>query len=171
MSISELFDHGAPHPWANLRLNNVTVDGNEIMNTAPNPISPVRGKISNFSGTLRTTAPGPNTVFTYPFLSSPPQNTSVTVFFGFIVKGGPPGLTNNTLTREVRQLWQLSGGGIVSTGLFVVDEVTIGFVLADIAENIGSLGQSLVFQLNNTVAGQTADWVWYLKVVELTTTL
>lgn len=27
MSVSELFDHGAPHPWANLRVNNLSVDG------------------------------------------------------------------------------------------------------------------------------------------------
>jgi len=27
MSISEIFDHGAPHPWANLRVNNLAVDG------------------------------------------------------------------------------------------------------------------------------------------------
>jgi len=27
MSLSEIFDHGAAHPWANLRVNNLTVDG------------------------------------------------------------------------------------------------------------------------------------------------
>src|SRR5689334_13258065 len=27
MSVSELFDHGSPHPWADLRINNLTVDG------------------------------------------------------------------------------------------------------------------------------------------------
>jgi hypothetical protein len=27
MSLSEIFDHGAAHPWANLRINNLTVDG------------------------------------------------------------------------------------------------------------------------------------------------
>jgi hypothetical protein len=28
MSVSELFDHGSAHPWADLRMNNLTVDGN-----------------------------------------------------------------------------------------------------------------------------------------------
>src|SRR5689334_13015723 len=27
MSIAELIDHGAPHPWANLRINNLAVEG------------------------------------------------------------------------------------------------------------------------------------------------
>jgi len=27
MSLVEVFDHGTPHPWANFRINNLTVDG------------------------------------------------------------------------------------------------------------------------------------------------
>jgi len=27
MSLSEIFDHGEPHPWANFRINNLTIDG------------------------------------------------------------------------------------------------------------------------------------------------
>ena len=27
MSIAEILDHGTPHPWANLRINNLVVDG------------------------------------------------------------------------------------------------------------------------------------------------
>lgn len=32
MSVSELFDRGAPHPWADLRVNTLTVDGPLIVN-------------------------------------------------------------------------------------------------------------------------------------------
>lgn len=50
MSVSELFDHGEPHPWANLRVNNLTVDG-----TFDN------GDIGSFSITLSGPIPTPTT--------------------------------------------------------------------------------------------------------------
>jgi|SRR5580693_10415926 hypothetical protein len=54
MSISEIFDHGTPHPWANLRFNNLTLDGifiNDNITNAGTLVVPFSGPIptTNFN--------------------------------------------------------------------------------------------------------------------------
>jgi hypothetical protein len=49
MSLSEIFDHGAPHPWANLRINNLSIDGSISNNTQVGTLS------IQFSGPFTTT--------------------------------------------------------------------------------------------------------------------
>jgi hypothetical protein len=51
MSISEIFDHGTPHPWANLRFNNLTLDGTFINDNTQN----VGTLVVPFSGPIPTT--------------------------------------------------------------------------------------------------------------------
>lgn len=68
MSLSEIFNHGTPHPWANLRPNNVTVDGTLLASNITNqplipslPISINVGTLTTpfyqkFSGTVTSNA-------------------------------------------------------------------------------------------------------------------
>lgn len=77
MSISEIFDHGAPHPWANLRINNLTVDGSL--------------NIPSETGTLSITFGGaiPSTTFSVAFQKI---GTSVSLNFPNILSNGVGGV-------------------------------------------------------------------------------
>lgn len=82
MSISEIFDHGAPHPWANLRVNNLTVDGTFV---APS---------FAFVGTIAATFTGPLAAPTVYSIDYAKVGNIVTLVFRDILTiagGGAPG--------------------------------------------------------------------------------
>lgn len=173
MSVAELLDHGQAHPWANLRLNNVTVDGTETSIWPINPALPIESQSITYTGLpVRTTAPGAVIVFTYPIPVPAATNFSIVFLFGINVKGGPAGVTNNAAFREICQVFQRTGGVITSSAVTVSTSfTTVGFAAASILQTIATVGPNFVFGVENTAAGQTADWTWYVKVLQMDTTL
>ena len=104
MSIAEIFDHGAPHPWANLRINNLTVDGTFIAPTFA------------FVGTIAATFNGaiPATVFSIDFVK---VGSLVSLTFRDIISiagGGAPGAISALPGTLPANLMPFFGSGINS---------------------------------------------------------
>lgn len=173
MSVAELLDHGQAHPWANLRLNNVTVDGTETSIWPITPALPIESQSATYTGIpVRTTAPGAVSVFTLPIPVPAATNFSIVFLFGINVKGGVLGATNNAAFREICQVFQRTAGVITASGVTQSTAFTaIGFAPGSILQTIVTVGPNFVFGVENTAAGQTADWMWYVKVIQMDTTL
>lgn len=90
MSISEIFDNGI-HPWANLRFNNLTIDGT-ITNNNP-----------TLSGTLSIpfSGPFPTTNFNVDYYKI---GKLVTLNFSQIISSAAGGTTGTTITSAANSI-------------------------------------------------------------------
>ncbi len=171
MSLSEIFDHGAVIPWANLRFNNISIDG---VQTSIVPAPATGGPTGNITrliakGTLRITTTAPNiTVYTFslPVTATNP-NGSFCVKFITSFKGGPSGNTNNGFYQETTSYGVSTANG-TSTQLFFNNINTNtpfgGIFSSGVSQNLATGFNGLILGVHNTNAGHTTDVLWYVQV-------
>lgn len=168
MSLSEVFDHGAAIPWANMRFNNLTLDGNESKVIAQN--GPISGGTTEARGSLRVQNTVNNLVYVYN-LPNMPLNGAVLFKFTIIAKGGPPGLTNNALSREVWYLYQVTNNVVTNFQNMLNVVAPLGFAVLSITQTVTNIGNAVQFQVANLAPGQTTDFMWFITSYALNTTL
>jgi len=168
MSLSETLNHGAIIPWANMRFNNLTLDGTMIQNW---PVGGLfTGQSTTTYGLIRINNVAFNTVYSYS-MQTTPNNNAVLFKFGFVCKGGVPGASNNALSREVWCIYQSTNNVVTGLNNFFNAGGAIGFAPASINQNVSNVGFSIQFQLQNNAAGQITDFLWYVTAINLTSTL
>lgn len=159
MSLCEIFDHGVPIPWANLRCNNLTVDG-ELINGPTGGVQTFDGKLLNVSDTLS------HNVFTYNLPSSP-LNGAFRFVFTVVAKGGPPGNLANAMMQSMTALVQITNN--IITSLLNLDNMPhfIGFGAGAVGGLISNVGGTVIFSVTNTVAGQSTSYLWQVVIYPL----
>jgi len=142
MSISEIFDHGAPHPFANLRINTLKTD---------NGIIEFNGRIVDSSGNVSSTIL--TTLTTIPTSSN--TITFLAIYLWAYCTAGPD--TNTTSAQRV--LVKINNVG----GVLTVSTVNSVFVNA-FATNllVNTSGTNILVQVTPPV-GDTIRWNFYIK--------
>jgi hypothetical protein len=155
MSLSEIFDNGSPHPWANLRVNNITIDNNIL-----------QGTYTSVSGTPVTfTDTAAHNVFSYTLPTT--NNASIVFKYTAIAKGGPAGNFSNTLCRTAYYLFQINSGTVTSTGAFGESNNQIGFSAGSIVTTFSNTSNIVNFSVQNTSGPQTTQWTWYIEIYSI----
>lgn len=176
MSLSETFNHGAIIPWANMRYNNLTLDGSISQPSLPdsvggaigNSITPIARGVVRLSST--------SSVIVYSFaLPNSPNNGAFVFGFNTLMKGGPPGNTNNMFYQHTESIAVITNNiAIISPYIGVIGTVqtgTIGFTLGVVNQSVALSSLSVIFSVQNTAVGQTTDVFWEVTVSSLNTTL
>lgn len=173
MSLSETFDHGAIIPWANMRYNTLTVDGSISQPSLPGSIG---GAIGNSitpiaRGVLRLSST--SSVIVYSFdLPNSPNNGAFDLGFNVLMKGGPPGNTNNMFYQHTESIAVITNNIAVATFYTIANQyAVIGFVAGVVDQSVTLVGQTVNFSVQNSAAGQTTDVYWEVIVKSLNTTL
>ena len=169
MSLSEIFDHGVPIPWANFRFNNVSIDGTNS-SAVPAPATgggPV-GNIVRLSakGTIRLTGTAAVNVYTFtlPVTAANP-NGAFNVKFVTLFKGGPVGNTNNGLYNESFYCAVDTASVENSSGPFGGAFTTIGtFTTVTVHQTNTFIPNGITLGVQNSNAGHTTDVLWYAQV-------
>ena len=171
MSLSEIFDHGVPIPWANFRFNNVSIDGtNNSIVPAPATGGPT-GTISRLfaKGTLRiTTTAATNTVYTFTLPVTPANpNGAFNLKFVTLFKGGPVGNTNNGFYQETLS-YGVTTANALNSHLFYNNinlPVPLGGAFqTNVSQDLSSSLNGVTLGVHNTNAGHTTDVMWYVQV-------
>jgi hypothetical protein len=167
MSLSECFDHGVPIPWANMRFNNVDIDGiltNKDPTNSYNQIVSAKGTITS---PLNTLVP----VFLYTLPISPEGGCFLANFI-MTAKGGPTGSTNNWMVQQALYMITLTNAGVATNrGIVGADNnLPVGFAPGIVGENITILPGNIVqFGVQNSAAGQTTAYSWSVTVYAVVT--
>jgi hypothetical protein len=167
MSLSECFDHGVPIPWANMRFNNVDIDGiltNKDPTNSYNQIVSAKGTITS---PLNTLVP----VFLYTLPTSPEGGCFLANFI-MTAKGGPTGSTNNWIVQQALYMITLTNAGVATDqGIIGANNVhPVGFAPGIVGENITILPGNIVqFGVQNSAAGQTTAYSWSVTVYAVIT--
>jgi|SRR5271154_1587066 len=152
MSLSETFDHGVPIPWANMRFNNVTIDGDFLQtgsDTRAGTLTPVNDTLTHV-------------VYTLPLPTT--HNAGFVIYYTLMGKGGPIANPNGVFGQTSESLVQTTGG-VVSSALQLHNAFDfIGFVPNTIGQSITVVGNNVNFGVFNSVAGQTVSFSWNLKI-------
>jgi hypothetical protein len=171
MSLSEVFNHGVPIPWANVRFNNVTLDG-QLISPTPAPTPGASGLTTTYQGSLRVTVTTPVVFFTY-VLPNAPINSSTVIRCTTIFKGGPVGSTNNAFAQDTASLYVCTNNVVLSHLNFVNNATNppIGFGMGTVGQVPALVGQTITLAALNNQGGQTTDIIWYVEVQALSTSL
>lgn len=189
MSISEIRDSGSAHPWANIRINDLTVDSNlvandvELFNLTSDNITSTQFNIpdgttynlyTKTAGNITVTTITNVTVYTLQLVNG----TSMFIKFYLCAKGGLPGNTNNFLVQEQSGFITVDLSGTATIVSFPITGTNIiqgvGFPTTGQVGGTLTLGGGNILQFNviNSVAvGQTTDFTWSVDIYKLQTTL
>jgi hypothetical protein len=162
MSLVEIFDHGAPHSWANLRVNNLATDGNLINN---GQIVANNSNYLELNGTLTLNDTVNHTIYTIV----PPAGTNIGYLIEYtlliFITGGPD--VNRSWSQKSLNSYNVFGGVTTlnmnwsnlfsSTPSGIIAPNTMG-------QNFNISGTNLQIRVNNTIAGDTSYVNWNIKI-------
>jgi len=160
MSLSECLDHSVPIPWANMRFNDVTLDGNLLI-TGTGKSSTGDGLITTYTNGLVTNNTSPTTYLTIPITNtnSVYQVTIIAIAYTTV------GALGAGVYSEINSVYSIVGGVLTYSVIAKpVINVPIGYGTIPGANIIPS-GIELICQVQNTNAGQTTDWVILTRVI------
>jgi|SRR5580693_4619908 hypothetical protein len=121
MSLSEIFDHGSPHPWANLRPNNVTVDGTLLSSNVTNfPVIPA---------SPHTITVGTTPTFYQKLSGTVTSNATTLPIANNLIINFTPGVnTGLYVIYKLSGITQASGGTHPNTVPYQSAEYTLSFI-------------------------------------------
>jgi hypothetical protein len=154
MSLSETFNHGAVIPWANMRFNNVNIDGD----------------ITNDSFYTHNVGPVTFTDTAVHILYSLTMPTTTNAVYCFettvLVKGGVPPATNKSFYQQYTTITQITGG--VSTSAMVSNiNAGIIYTTGETGVNNTLVGNVVNFGVYSTIVGDTTEYTWSLKIFSI----
>lgn len=146
MSLIEIQDHNAPHPWANFRINTLKTDQG---------VSEYNGRVSaNISNKVTLVSTGVLTTL----LSIPVTTPNTVTMFQFDLWGyctAGPNATQSAVQRYLQRVTNIAG--VLNTGNAQNSNNTP--LATGLAVNIS--GTDVLFQIN-PVAGNTIRWNYYV---------
>jgi hypothetical protein len=154
MSLSETFDHGVPIPWANMRFNNVDIDG-----------TTTNSRIFQIQGTASFSDTATHTIYSYTLPTT--NNGTFSFIYKLLAKGGPSGSTANAFYQRTYSLVQITSGVTSSALNYTNSFAIIGFPGNSIGENTTVVGNVVNFTAANMNAGQTTNYAWQITVYSI----
>lgn len=173
MSVNEIIDRGNIIPWANLRANNMTIDGTYNLSITAPSTGGASGLVTYIDGSVRITTTALTNLYTYPLPPAGPNNATYLIKYLTVNKGGISGSTGNAYSGETTSLL-LAQNGVYTTRLFYSNSFPsppIGYGVGTVAQSITISGTNLLFGFQNTNVSNTTDIIYFIQIYALNTTL
>ena len=150
MSLANAFGQPPPLPVNETIAGSLSINGNNFLQQ--------NGVL------LSQTATTELTVYSYTLPTFPLNNGALYAKFRTLAKGGALGNTNNATAQETLSVFVTTNNVVQSFLYFQNWNHSIGFVSPNGGQNISITGSTINFQVQNTTAGQTTDYLWEVEL-------